>query len=90
MEEEILKNANKIINELLRINKEKIKINKYMHELVLEMTENKKYYPDVLHETIKLIPIDLYVTSESYFKFETYEEYIRKHTKYEQLTVFQK
>ena len=88
--EEIKNEAHRIIKELLRINNEKIKINKYMHELVLEMVENKKNYHSILYEVVNLIPINLYVTEKSYFKFESYEEYIRNHTKYEQLSAFQK
>ena len=82
--------ANRIIKELLRIDKEKILIKKYMHEIVYDMVKNKKMYHDILYEVVNLIPIGLSITTEPYFKFETHEEFIKNRTKYEQLNIFEK
>lgn len=89
-EKKIKDEATAIIKELLRINNEKILINKYMHELVFEMVENKNDYHDVLYEVVNMIPIDLYITNEPFFKFDTFEEYMNKHTKYYQQTIYDK
>lgn len=87
-ETNIKKEAVLILNKLLEINNQKIKVQKYLHQIVLEIVENKKNYLDVLYEVVRIIPLDLYVTDEPYFKFDTTEELLTKHRKYHQYTIY--
>ena len=92
IEDIIQKESNRIIVRLLELNKTNTIVNKYMHELVFDMI-NKKYkrlYHDILYLTVKKIPYPLTVTTGPIFHFETHDEFMKKHQKNYQQTIYDK
>lgn len=92
IEDIIQKESNRIIVKLLEINKTNTIVNKYMHELVFDMI-NKKYkrlYHDILYLTVKKIPYPLTVTTDPIFHFENHDEFMKKHQKNYQQTIYDK